>query len=809
MTSRPVPVVRGVRAGEPSERILHGRWINVCVWTVLVVAVVVSAVGALVWRSAVRDQERRSLAATTDSVVAALDTALRRDVDFMHTLRATISTEPEMTNTEFEHWIGTVGATTRYPGGVGYVFIEKVSAQDLPEFAGALLADPPGTTGDPRSFSVDPPGARATYCLIRLGATTSQDPYLPLGHDHCAASDIPGVYGESVEELLNRSSDTGEFIVRPLDLAGGLFGIIAPVYRNGYLPGTPERRRAETIGWVCGSFDGETLLAGGTWDHDNLRVEILHKNTGESTQVLVTEGRVPRAGTERIVPVRADGAWTVRVTAALPPNGFDSDAQFRLMILAGAVRTVILFGLIQIVATSRRRALRLVERTTWNLRHQALHDALTGLPNRTLILERVSQALRRVGERDTAPVLLFLDLDGFKEINDTFGHEAGDELLRSVAARLTGALRQDDLVGRLGGDEFVVLLEDESLQEGAQVLAERLRRTLSAPFRLGDPEEPRQVHVHTSIGIAVGTRDSPEDLLRDADVALYEAKAAGRNRQVLFDPSMSRAVQERVRLEADVREAVRSEQFFLVYQPTVDLRTGRPTGVEALLRWRHPARGLVMPGEFVQASEENGLIVPIGRWVLEQACHQAMTWRRAGHPLSVSVNVSGRQFDGEADLVSDVRKCLNETGLPPEDLVLEVTETRLMRDVTASAVRLRALKSLGVKIAIDDFGTGYSSLAYLQRFPVDTLKIDRSFVTGIAHSPESEALVRTLVRLGRALGVQTLAEGIESHSQLRRLRAERCDRGQGNLFSPPLAAVEVKDFIVSAAAVMPLPASPS
>ncbi|MDQ1293420.1 MAG: hypothetical protein QG608_1301 [Actinomycetota bacterium] len=812
MTSRSTPVVNRAHRGEPSPRLLHGRWVTVSVWSVLVVAAAVSIAGAFVWRSAARSQEQRSLDARIDSVVAALDTALRRDLDFMYTLRATVATDPDMANDRFSRWIDTVGANTRYPGGLGYVFIEKVAAADLPEFTRLLLADPPGTTGDPRSFSLSPPGRRDSYCLIRLGVTNSANPSLSLGHDHCAASDLPGVHDEATEELFRRASTTGEFVVRPMDHAGNLFGIIAPVYRNGATPDTPQKRREATIGWVCGSFDGGALSAGsGAWGHEDLWVEILHRNTHELPLVLVAKGNKPHGGTERVVPLSADRTWTVRVTAAPPPNGFDSDAQFRLMILAAVARTTLLFALVQVVATSRKRALRLVERTTWNLRHQALHDALTGLPNRALILEGVSRALRRAvgqdGGQDPAPALLFLDLDGFKEINDTLGHEAGDELLRQVAARLTETVRQEDLVGRLGGDEFVVLLEGESLAEGPQTVADRLRQALAAPFRLGAFTEPRQVHIHTSIGIAVGRRDHPEDLLRDADVALYEAKAGGRDRHVLFAPRMSKAVEERVRLDADLREAVGREQFFLVYQPTVDLRTGTLTGVEALVRWRHPVRGLVMPDDFIPAAEKNGLIVPIGRWVLGQACRQAMVWRRDGHHLSVSVNVSGRQFDCEADLVSDVRNCLEETGLPPRELVLEVTETRLMRDVTASAVHLRALKSLGVRIAIDDFGTGYSSLAYLQRFPVDTLKIDRSFVAGIARSPESEALVRTLVHLGRTLGVQTLAEGIENRRQLQYLKAEQCDRGQGNLFSPPLVAMEVRDFVLSNPAVLSVSAS--
>lgn len=427
------------------------------------------------------------------------------------------------------------------------------------------------------------------------------------------------------------------------------------------------------------------------------------------------------------------------------------------------------------------------------LRHQAFHDALTGLPNRVLALDRAQQMLARA-KRHSAPIAgLCVDIDGFKHINDRFGHAAGDELLRLVAERLSSIVRDADTAARLGGDEFVVLLEGSALDAGPELVAERLLELLSRPYDM-HAEIGHQVSITASIGVALGERGTADKLLRDADVALYEAKRAGRNRYVLFTSSMQTAAQDRLTLEMDLTEALENNQFFLLYQPTIDLRSERVIGVEALIRWRHPTRGIVAPGQFIAIAEESGQIVPIGRWVLEEACRQAATWHEHGLMLRMSVNVSGRQLDDD-ELIEDVRRALGDSGLDPQALTLEVTETMLMRDASASANRLASLKELGVRLAIDDFGTGYSSLAYLRQFRVDALKIDRSFVGGIGSSKESMALIHTLVQLGKALNIETLAEGIEEPAQLRALQRERCDQGQGFLFARPLSPLAVEELM--------------
>jgi diguanylate cyclase (GGDEF)-like protein len=427
------------------------------------------------------------------------------------------------------------------------------------------------------------------------------------------------------------------------------------------------------------------------------------------------------------------------------------------------------------------------------LAFMATHDPLTDLPNRTLIVDRVEQMIARSSRQGTGVAALFIDLDNFKSINDTLGHAIGDQLLKSVAARLQGVVREVDALGRLGGDEFVVLVGDLSPDTDPKLVAERLLEALKQPFKLGKDGDTTVI-VGASIGIAVADRAGAGTLLRDADIAMYRAKFDGRNRYAMFESGMQDAVQERMELEMDLREALEKEQFFLAYQPTLDLARMRPTGVEALIRWRHPERGVVQPGSFIPLLEETGLITDVGRWVLSESCRQGAMWLAAGHRISMAVNVSGRQLDSD-QLIDDISGALEESGMPAESLTIEVTETTLMRDVEQTARRLVAIKELGVRIAIDDFGTGYSSLAHLQRFPVDALKIDRSFVAGLSRSSEGETLIQTLVQLGKALSIETFAEGIEQQQELTMLREQDCDSGQGFLFAKPLDVSDTESFL--------------
>jgi diguanylate cyclase (GGDEF)-like protein len=487
-------------------------------------------------------------------------------------------------------------------------------------------------------------------------------------------------------------------------------------------------------------------------------------------------------------------AEVLRETAAHEQLGADVLAQALAMLQYSL--NVTLVSMCRCFDSERQLVDRQLEHRQEELAFMATHDALTGLPNRTLIFDRLEQMLLRARRAKTPVAALFIDLDNFKAINDTLGHAAGDDLLRAVAARLDGIVRDVDALGRLGGDEFVVIAGDMSLTAGPELIAERLLDGLREPVKVGEEQTP--VTVTASIGIAMGERSCAGDLLRDADIAMYRAKWGGRNRYVLFECGMADAVQSRMELEMDLRVALENDEFFLAFQPTFNLKDMSPTGLEALIRWDSPTRGIVQPDDFIPLLEETGLITDIGRWVLQTACAQGAAWRKSGYPVGIAVNVSGRQLDSD-QIVTDVQDALSDSGLEPSALTLEITETTLMRDAKDTVRRLTEVKTLGVRIAIDDFGTGYSSLAHLRQFPVDALKIDRSFITGLGHNVEGETLIHTLVQLGKALSIETIAEGIEQPGELALLQGEKCDGGQGFLFAKPLDQGEIKAFLESCA----------
>jgi diguanylate cyclase (GGDEF)-like protein len=489
--------------------------------------------------------------------------------------------------------------------------------------------------------------------------------------------------------------------------------------------------------------------------------------------------------------------WRDAVAEVLAESAIDlgvsPEALSRAVAMTQLTLDVTLVRMCEAFEQERARMAQELARREEELAFMATHDQLTGLPNRTLILDRGEQMLGRARRRHAPIAALVIDLDNFTAINDTLGHSVGDELLQAIAERLDGVVRDIDALGRIGGDEFVVLAEEFGECADAEPIAERVREALMRPFTLAGSEQPG-LTVTASVGVAAGERAAVEDFLRDADIAMHRAKWDGKNRHVVFESGMQDVVQDRMELEMDLRSALAHEEFFLLYQPTFDLHGMTPTGVEALIRWKSPARGLVQPNDFIPLLEETGLIVDVGRWVLEQACAQGARWRASGHGVGVAVNVSARQLETD-QFIADVRHALAHSGLEAHALTLEITETALMRHPEQTARRLHAIKDLGARIAIDDFGTGYSSFAHLQRFPVDALKIDRSFISQLTENPEGETLLRTLVQLGKALSIETLAEGIERQQQLSLLLEERCDSGQGYLFARPLAVGAAEAFL--------------
>jgi diguanylate cyclase (GGDEF)-like protein/PAS domain S-box-containing protein len=506
---------------------------------------------------------------------------------------------------------------------------------------------------------------------------------------------------------------------------------------------------------------------------------------------------------ERVHP--DDLHWVKReMTAHLDKQVDQFESQHRMLHQNGEYRWVLSRG--SAIWDETGRAIRIAgfqtDITAWKqaeekLVYEALHDTLTGLPNRVFLMERLRQALQ-LAERskDYLFAVLFIDLDRFKVINDSLGHMIGDQLLISISRRLSNCLRPSDTIARLGGDEFVILLADVKDRDSATRIADRIQEELLLPFNL----DGHEVFSAASIGIAFSTvgYDRPEDLLRDADIAMYRAKAHGRARYAIFHPGMHSKAVALLQIETDLRRAIDREELQLHYQPIVSLRTRQITGFEALIRWQHPQRGMIPPVEFVPVAEETGLITSMGWWVLQESCRQMQQWHEqfpSPHPLTVNVNLSSKQFSPH--LVEQISQILEETKLPPQYLKLEITESILMENAESAVSTLTQLKKLGTLLAIDDFGTGYSSLNYLHRFPIDTLKVDRSFISKVDVDGEQLAIARTIITLAWNLGMEVVAEGVETMKQLAQLRSLQCDYAQGFLFSSPLDVEAVEQLMTS------------
>jgi diguanylate cyclase (GGDEF)-like protein/PAS domain S-box-containing protein len=530
-----------------------------------------------------------------------------------------------------------------------------------------------------------------------------------------------------------------------------------------------NRAAEETYGWSSGEALGRRS-----------RDLTVPKESLEKADEVVSELRAGRTWSGEVLLRRKDGSYVPVFVTATPL--FDARGD-----LAGMI------GVSSDI--SERKALEA------ELERRASHDPLTGLPNRHAFVERIGQALRRTRRKQNSRKVgvLFMDLDGFKTINDSLGHEAGDRLLVAVAECLRNRLRTEDVLARFGGDEFAVLLEDTAGTSEAIRVAQRIAEDLREPFTVDD----FQVSVNTSIGITLGTaqaKDDPERMLREADSAMYRAKEEGPGRYAVFDPAMQARAQKRLELEAELRQALEQGEFVLYYQPEVSLHDGKMVGIEALLRWQHPQRGLLQPSAFLPLAEETDLIVPIGRWVLEEACGQAKRWeeeRPLASPMTMEINLSSKQLRRQG-LVRTVEEALTRADLEVHTLALDMTETVLIRVSEDNTQALDALKEMGVRLGLDDFGTGYSSLSYLKRFPVDRVKVDKSFVKGLGENATDTALVRMIIDLCHTLGVEVLAEGIETSDQATLLRDMGCDMGQGYYFARPLRAEELAERLPEA-----------
>jgi diguanylate cyclase (GGDEF)-like protein len=681
---------------------------------------------------------------------------------------------------EFDRWVESAEAMRRFPELQNIGFDLLVPASRLAAFKAHQVKDPirPFGARGPGAWEagVLPSEGRSFYCLAAAGIARSPEAYLPVGVDWCALA-----------PTMMYDRDAGAPNYAPITLAGRTaLGIATPVYNAASTPRTVAARRRAFLGWLGDLLVPDVVISRALEGQQNIALKFSFSSP--TSHVVFAKGAVPKhAMTDTLVVHGAPTRWVLQTFTPGVSSLLLDRPNALLRLLGGVLLTLLASSLILLLATGRRRALAMVAAKTAELAHQATHDPLTGLPNRTLVLDRATQLLARQRRGHELTAALYIDIDGFKEVNDTMGHAAGDELLRTVAERLETTVRAQDTVGRMSGDEFVVLFEANA-DEPIEALAERLNDVLREPIVLTPDAAP--VQVTASIGIACGRYATADELLRDADIALFQAKAAGKDGYVLFDASMSTNAAGGPGLEDDLSGALHEEQFFLLYQPIFELPSRKLVGVEALIRWRHPRRGVVPPNDFIPLAEENGLIVPIGRWVLDEACRQAAVWAGEGRGIGVSVNVSADQLDRQG-FADDVRRALQESAIDPALLTLEITETTLMRNVTAACEQLEALRALGVRIAIDDFGTGYASLSHLQRLPVDILKIDMSFVAGLNNESWSRELLKAnellqaILGVSQALSLAVVAEGIERHSQRTALEAMGCQMGQGFLLGKP------------------------
>jgi diguanylate cyclase (GGDEF)-like protein len=738
---------------------------------IVVVSVVVSVLAA---GAVGRDDTKDALQvfkSQSGHVASALRTALERQDDLVLDAGGLLSGR-RLSQTVFSHWGATARILERFPQMVGLATIELVDAADLPAFAAQATADPPGALAADGTYAVTPAGSRPFYCLVGAGLLTSADAAsTPAGFDYCADS--------ASRSAMLTSRDSGHGVYLPYQLGAVTWlAVQTPIYRGATTPTRVLARRAAFAGWVGTLLDPATVLDQALLDEPGMSAQMRYQVGG--TDVTFSSGAAPAEAASTTIEL--DNGWTVTVFGHIEPGGA-TKGDALLLLLACIALSVLLGVLMFVLGTGRERARRQLDQRTSQLHHQSLHDALTGLPNRALVMDRIEQMLARDRRNGTCGAVLFLDLDDFKNVNDTLGHGAGDRLLVAVGGRLESALRGGDTIGRIGGDEFVVVVDGTSLDVAPELVAQRLLDVMHQPFDLDNVTVPLCVNV--SIGMANGDRGSAEELLHDADIALYQAKAAGKNHFETFDPDMQSTIGRRTDLEFDLRSALTGGEYRLVYQPIYNLDDLTIVGVEALLRWDHPTLGPVSPDEFIPILEQTGQIRSVGRWVLQHACQQMAAWHARGDTLDLSVNVSARQLDHD-DITDDIREALRASGLAASSLIVEVTETALMHNRDATAGRLLEIRELGVRIAVDDFGTGYSSLAYLQQFPVDCLKIDRAFTSAVTTSPESRALIDTLVQLGKDLGLSTLAEGVETTEEMDILRASHVKLAQGFLMARPL-----------------------
>ena len=749
-------------------------------WSLVAAFIVVAGtLGSLIGADAVaRATDQRShrqfLSASTE-ISATLKLAIQTERDLITSTQSYLIGNPNTSQSQFAKWIADLHVLKRYPELLGLGVIKIVPFGQLDAYIRRE------SLGQSTPFMISPPGNRSFYCFAEFGI------YRP--HANPLSKDID-LCDSSARSIILSARSTGQDDVIPytfLDTA--TIGLETPIYRGNDVPATAAARVKNFVEIIGLSLEPGVLLDTARDGHPG--IALAFRFGGKDSRDVFRSGTITKGAMSTTVNLH-DG-WTIETYANGQGGGLFGDADAVALLFGLIALNLLLGALIFALGTGRARSLVLVKERTDQLLFQAMHDSLTGLPNRALIVDRIEQLLMRNRRNGTLGAALYVDLDDFKNVNDSLGHEAGDHLLGLVAERMTDTLRGADTIGRMGGDEFVVLIDGGENRLAPELVAERLLKVMRRPFDIKGAIMP--LVVTASIGIAVGDCESGGEFLRDADVALYQAKAAGKNQYMFFNPKMQTDLGRRISLEFDLRSALVGDQFFLLYQPIYNLEDLTIVGVEALLRWKHPSLGVVQPDEFIPILEQTGQIREVGAWVLLEACQQMAHWHARGDTIDVSVNVSAKQLDSDL-IIGQIHNAISTSGLDVTSLIIEVTETALMLDVDSSVKRLQAIKDLGVRIAIDDFGTGYSSLGYVRQFPVDCIKIDKSFTNAMDTSSESKALVKTFIQLGKDLGLKTLAEGVETIHQMDLLRANNVAEVQGFLFSRPLEPSVLEEQIL-------------
>jgi diguanylate cyclase (GGDEF)-like protein len=760
----------------------HGTWAAIAVM-VTIAGVIASVLGARAVARSDASETEKAFHQDSAALASTLTLAIQHEEDLSLSAATFFAANPNATPAQFNAWAEGVGAMRRYPELQQLEMISLVRAPDLPAFTARLAGRPlsistaatrtTASTSAPAiaPLTVSPSSAHHYYCLTAAEVSRTPAGHVASGHDYCAGSTA----------LLVARND-GALHYGSGGAAHETLVIFTPVYLGGHTPPNADGRHAASVGWLREALMPALVLERALRGHPDNAIRLTH---GSGSTTIVFASGTPVAGAQsRTVALR--GGWTLHSFGPAPGPGVFSDADAVALLITGIALSVLAGLMVYLLGTRSAPATERPAAVAAGPRDD-LYDPLTGLPNRALMLDRADRMLARASRQSGMLVgALFVDIDWFKDVTDRLGREAGDQMLKTVAERLEGVIRTHDTVGRLGGDEFVVLVESAARGARLDSLARRIIEALHKPVDI-EGFGP-SVSLTASIGVAFGRYTSPDDLLRDARTALIAAKAAGKDRYTVFNANMRSVVEGRGVLEIELNTAIHDRQFYLLFEPVRDLADDRIAGLEAHIRWRHPTQGVLEPADFVPLAEETGLIVPVGRWVLEEACTRAAALNVDGPRIGVSVKVSDNQLNRDG-FITDVRRALHQSGIEPSLLTLEVAETTVMRDLSGAAERLDAIKELGVRVAIDDFGgSGYAYHSDLRRLPLDFLKVDRSSLAATDDVDYRSWLLEAILIVGRDLSLSVIATGIATAEQVATLQSMGCTMAQGPFVGEPVPA---------------------